>query len=143
MPSEKTKDRAVAGTHRAKLRRLISMRRGTVAAVVAGVFLLFPAVAFAYWSQTYVSNTIFNPDGIGLSSLHTDIIYNDMQWENNGDVGQTTLCDPSYVCEGYDEDNDGNVLDYRMIGDGRAKCHSYSGNSSAMYVYDCTTDGSS
>jgi hypothetical protein len=62
-----------------------------------------------------------------------------MQWTNNGNVGQVTLCDPSYSCYGYTADNDGSVDDYRTISYGRAKCHSYAGNGSNIFVSSCYT----
>lgn len=72
------------------------------AAIVA---LATPAAAYA-WSQTYVSNTYFNADGIGLSAFNGSLNYNEMYWQPPYDpggqagphYGQVTLCDSGYHC---------------------------------------------
>jgi len=114
-------------------------RWGLVVVMLAAALVL-PAAAFAFWSQTYVSNTTFHPDGIGLSAFNQSLYFNQMTWTNNGDTGEITLCDSSYTCYPYKWDNGGTVADTRTISYGRAKCHSWSGNAYDMYVQSCYTE---
>ena len=111
---------------------------------VALVMLAIPAAAYA-WSQTYVSNTYFNPDGIGLSAFNGSLNYNEMYWQPPYDpggqagphYGQVTLCDSGYHCYTYKESSSGFVSDTRTISYGRGKCHAKNSNIYAIYVYDC------
>lgn len=116
--------------------------RRLVVVLLAAVALGLPATAFAFWDQTYASNTTFNPGGIALSASNANFFYSIMQWNNNGMTGQVTLCDSSYNCYPYTYTATGTVTDYRTISYGRAKCNAWSGNTLSIYVQDCYTQAS-
>lgn len=125
------------------LDRLRLPRGARYAVPAAALVLLFPALAGGgTWAQQYVSNQIFNPDGIGLSAFNS-VHENILNWygqQGPAVVMQATLCDASYSCYPYVGSNSGNIDDTRTISYGRAKCHEKADQIYQAFVRYCTAN---